>query len=799
MTTHENFLNTVSENANLPKDAAVSQPSNPNDNSLATPVSKLKQTGTLRRRLLLTVLPTTLIPLIVASAIGSNLTRNRSEKEQLTNIREMTVLTSEIGGKFFKDALDIKYQLEANPFILQTVETSAQQVRDRGLAAKAIEQLEKEFAATKLVAPNPSLNNYLKALTNTQNIAEVILTEVNGLNVAYSAPSSDFVQRDEDWWQIGRKEGQKVLQSVFDDSTKTVVVETVSALKKPNSEEIFGVAKVSVETQGLSDILAASVGVEVSGSQVVQVIDAAEANILDTLTAEGSTKAETIVGGESVLEAAKIFTEAVLGGNLADLRSNLQKVKGISAIALQESDNPILSFESQGRYFKFTRIPDTNFLAAVSMEKAEIERAGNELMAVFASTGILLGILATILIVLVSRNLSKPLTNLAGKAQQVAAGDLQVTADLEGTDETRTLADNFNNLLKRVNALIGEQEALAAERLQQKETLEQEIYQLMDELQGAVDGDLTVRASLSSLEMSTVADLFNAIIDSLKDIAVQVKDSSTQVSTSLGTNERSIQLLADQAIAEAEETRKTLGSIQQMSDSIEEVAANANQAATLADGAYQETQEGSNAMDETVNSILNLRTTVGETAKKMKRLGESSQKISQVVSLIEEIALKTNLLAINASVEASRAGEQGQGFTVVAEQVGALAEQSAAATKEIAKIVAAIQAETQEVTQAMEVGTTQVVDTSRLVESTKERLGQVLERSRSINELMKLISQSTDSQKSTSRSVTDLMQQIAKQSEARLSSSQQIAQSMQTTAQVAKKLESAVEQFKVSE
>ncbi len=339
---------------------------------------------------------------------------------------------------------------------------------------------------------------------------------------------------------------------------------------------------------------------------------------------------------------------------------------------------------------------------------------------------------------------------------------------------------------------------IAQEQQKQKETLEREIYQLIEELQGAVDGDLTVRASLTSMEMSTVADLFNAIIDSLGDIAVQVKQSSSEVSSSLGENEQSIQLLAKQAIQEAENTRKTLDSIEEMSLSIEGVAANANQAANLADDAYKETQEGTNAMDETVTSILNTRTTVGETAKKIKRLGESSQKISQVVSLIEEIALKTNLLAINASVEASRAGEQGQGFTVVAEQVGALAEQSAAATKEIAQIVAAIQAETQEVAQAMELGTSQVVDTTRLVESTKKRLGQVLERSRSINELMKTISESTVSQADTSRVVRELMQQIAQQSEARLSSSEKIAKSMQATAEVAKQMESTVEQFKVS-
>jgi twitching motility protein PilJ len=235
-----------------------------------------------------------------------------------------------------------------------------------------------------------------------------------------------------------------------------------------------------------------------------------------------------------------------------------------------------------------------------------------------------------------------------------------------------------------------------------------------------------------------------------------------------------------------------------MSQSIQEVAQNASQAAKISDDTYSTVLNSSNAMDQTVNSIVNLRTTVGETAKKMKRLGESSQKISQVVSLIEEIALKTNLLAINASVEAGRAGEQGQGFTIVAEQVGTLAEQCAAATKEIAQIVASIQRETQEVTKAMETGTAQVVDSTQLVESTKQSLGLVLEKSQEINQLMQSISQATVSQASTSQTVTSLMQQIAQLSQQSSASSRQVAQSMLETAQVTQKLESTVAKFKVT-
>ena len=342
-------------------------------------------------------------------------------------------------------------------------------------------------------------------------------------------------------------------------------------------------------------------------------------------------------------------------------------------------------------------------------------------------------------------------------------------------------------------------EQTAETQRQEKEQLEEAIYTLQEEVSEATDGDLTVRASLDSLELSTVADLFNAIIFNLRKIAIETKQSSNQVASSLVQNEKEVRVLAQQAIEEAEETRKTLLSAEEMSQSIQAVAKNAGQAEQMADDTYQTIITSTSNMDSTVDSILNLRETVGDTAKKMKRLGESSQKVSQAVSLIEEIALKTSVLAINASVEAGRAGEYGQGFTIVAEQVGSLAEQSATAAQEIANVVAAIQAETQEVNQAMESGTVQVVETSRLVESTKQSLGLALEKSQGINQLMGAIAQTTVSQASTSQEVTNLMKRIASLSEQTSQSSEKVAQSILQTAQVAASLESAVAQFKVDD
>ncbi len=391
------------------------------------------------------------------------------------------------------------------------------------------------------------------------------------------------------------------------------------------------------------------------------------------------------------------------------------------------------------------------------------------------------------------RTISRPIKQLTAFADRIAEGESGVRLTENGRrDEVGLLARNLNQMAQNVDAKLE-----AAQERQQRENLEADIMKLVTEVEGATEGDLTVRASLDSLELSTVADLFNAVIENLRDIASEVKQGTGQVSVSLASNEQSIRQLSANSVAEAAEIRGTFDSVEQMTDSIQSVATNANQASEIAKDAYFLAQEGNAAMAQTVTSILNLRTTVGESAKKMKRLGESSQKISQVVTLIEEIALKTNLLAINASVEASRAGEQGRGFTVVAEQVGALAEQSAAATREIAQIVAAIQAETKDVAEVMELGTTQVVAGTRSVEATKQKLNQVLQSSQEINTLMSSISTATVSQSETAKALTQLMQQVTVASEERSLVSSHMASSMQETSLVAKKLEEKVAQFQV--
>ncbi|AFZ03795.1 methyl-accepting chemotaxis protein [Calothrix sp. PCC 6303] len=353
------------------------------------------------------------------------------------------------------------------------------------------------------------------------------------------------------------------------------------------------------------------------------------------------------------------------------------------------------------------------------------------------------------------------------------------------------------SLLEETEQARKNAEIFSEQQAQQKEDLQQQVLQLVDSIEGVCRGDLTARAEVTSEEMGTVADFFNSIVESLSVIVTQVKQTASQVNEAITEDSQAIAQLATNALQQAEEIDSTLDAVGKMRGSIKSVARSARMAAVVARNASQTAEKGEIAMDLTVDNIMNLRETIGETTKKVKRLGESSQKISHVVSLINQIALKTNLLAINAGIEAARAGEGGEGFAVVAEEVAALAVRSASATTEIEAIVANIQLETSEVVKAMELGTTQVVEGTHLVEDTKQSLNQILEVCHQIDGLVQGISTATVSQVQISKQVTNGMKEIAKVSDITKNSSWEVAASLQQTVEISQRLQDNVDTFNV--
>jgi methyl-accepting chemotaxis protein PixJ len=360
----------------------------------------------------------------------------------------------------------------------------------------------------------------------------------------------------------------------------------------------------------------------------------------------------------------------------------------------------------------------------------------------------------------------------------------------------QTQANDIGLALSGLATVEQQQQVAKAER-DRSDTLQRELMGLLGDVEGATSGDLTVRAQISAGEIGIVADFFNAIVESLRDVVTQVKQATAKVNTSVTSDNASIQALAAEANMQASQLDEALKSVEDMTESIQQVSLNAQQASEASSTAATTAETGSVAIEESVESILQLRQNVAETAKKVKRLGEASQQISKVVALIDQIALKTNMLAVNASIEAARAGEEGRGFAVVAEEVGALAAQSATATKEIGRIVENIQQETTEVVEAMEASTQQVVEGTNKVEQARKSLTQIVEVSRQVNLLFQGISNATRSQVQTSQTVKFLMQELSTQSQQSSKTSRQVSESLEQTVNIANQLQTSVETFKV--
>ncbi len=347
--------------------------------------------------------------------------------------------------------------------------------------------------------------------------------------------------------------------------------------------------------------------------------------------------------------------------------------------------------------------------------------------------------------------------------------------------------------------LLEQLEVISQEQRQQKEALQQKLVELVSNIEAVSEGDLTVRAEVTAGEIGIIADFFNFIIKNLRQIVIAVKKAASEVNLAVGENSGAVQQLAFEVLKQTEQITRTLEDVNQMTLSIQAVADSAYQAKAVARSAFDIARASAQAMGSTVSSILNLQQTVTETANKVNCLGEFSQEISVVVSLINKIALQTNLLSINASLEMARAGDEGRGFVVVVEEIGDLAAQSAQATTEIQQILEKIQLGTSDAVKAMSMGSTQVVEGANLVKNAKLSLEQILDLSRQIDQLVQSISSATVSQAQTSGAVALLMKETANVSQRTSDSFDMVSGSLEKTLEIAQQLQKSVSVFKTTE
>ncbi|MBK9470464.1 MAG: type IV pili methyl-accepting chemotaxis transducer N-terminal domain-containing protein [Gammaproteobacteria bacterium] len=326
---------------------------------------------------------------------------------------------------------------------------------------------------------------------------------------------------------------------------------------------------------------------------------------------------------------------------------------------------------------------------------------------------------------------------------------------------------------------------------------QQAILRLLDELAGLADGDLTTSATVTGDFTGAIADAINYTIDQLRVLVSSINQTSRNVSQAAEDTQATALHLAEAAEHQAQEIAGASSAITEMAMTIDQVSSNAAESAGVADRSVALANTGSRVVQNTIGGMDMIREQIQETAKRIKRLGESSQEIGDIVSLINDIADQTNILALNAAIQASMAGEAGRGFAVVADEVQRLAERSGGATRQIEALVKTIQSDTHEAVTSMEQTTAEVVRGARLAEDAGVALEEIESVSKNLAALIQNISNAARQQASSAGHISNTMniiQEITSQTSAGTTAT---AQSIGKLAAITNELRNSVAGFKL--
>ena len=323
------------------------------------------------------------------------------------------------------------------------------------------------------------------------------------------------------------------------------------------------------------------------------------------------------------------------------------------------------------------------------------------------------------------------------------------------------------------------------------------IMRLLDEMGSLAEGDLTVKATVTEDMTGAIADSINFAVEQLRNLVQTINDTSVQVSSSAQETQATAMHLAEAAEHQAREITSASNRITEIATSIGQVSKNSAESADVAQRSVQIATKGAGVVRETIAGMDSIRDQIQETSKRIKRLGESSQEIGSIVELISDISEQTNILALNAAIQAASAGEAGRGFAVVADEVQRLAERASSATKRIEALVETIQTDTNEAVSSMEQTTSEVVSGARLAEDAGTALGEIESVSTSLADLIQGISNAARQQSDAASNITQTMDTIQSITAQTSQGANQTAESIGNLAQLAADLRRSVADFKL--
>jgi twitching motility protein PilJ len=351
--------------------------------------------------------------------------------------------------------------------------------------------------------------------------------------------------------------------------------------------------------------------------------------------------------------------------------------------------------------------------------------------------------------------------------------------------------------LRRIGQIASQAQRVAEVQRMESDRNQQAIMRLLDEMSNLAEGDLTVQATVTEDITGAIADSVNYAVEALRKLVATISQSGIQLDGAARQTQALASHLARASSAQSKQIGSATESIGAMAASIEEVSGNAERGADVARHSVDVAHKGGDAVRRTIDGMNTIRETIQETSKRIKRLGESSQEIGNIVELISDIAEQTNILALNASIQASMAGEAGRGFAVVADEVQRLAERAANATKQIEALVRTIQADTNEAVVSMERSTTDVVGGALLAENAGAALQEIEQVSNQIASLVQNISASARGQSTVAQNIARNMQVLREISAQSADSTSATSQAIAKLADLSASLRKSIAGFRL--
>jgi methyl-accepting chemotaxis protein len=599
-----------------------------------------------------------------------------------------------------------------------------------------------------------------------QNV-EVFATDRYGALVGSTNRTSDYYQADEKWWQAAWNNGEGgvyVGNPEYEESAGITAL-NVAVPVRNHKGKVVGVLRTTMDLQPIKDIVTR---VKVGQSGHITLVDHMGFIIADPNEERVRTRIPAPM-----------------------LNLGLPATKGAHWTELLDEDGTptILGYAKPSYTGGIPAIEDLSWTTLASLEAQEALAPVSASTRVTFLSGAIAILVAAGLAILVTRGLTVQIRQIMRLFGEIGIGNFEARTEVTSGDELGSLATSLNAMLDNTLTLIQTRE--------ERDAMQAAVIKMLDQVSGAAEGDLTVEAEVTADVTGAIADSFNFMIAQLREIVSGVQEATLQVSSSAEEIQATAEHLAQGSEAQATQISDTAAAIDEMAVSIQQVSENATQSATVGTQALTNAQQGTRAVENTIEGMNRIRDQVQETAKRIKRLGESSQEIGEVVQLIDDIADRTSILALNASIQAAMAGEAGRGFAVVAEEVERLAERSTDATKQIETLVRTIQNETSEAVTAMEDATREVVEGSMLADQAGQALGEIEAVSNRLAELIQSISLAAKQQARGSETLAKSMDEIAEVTQQTAAGTKQAAASISTLALLADELRASTSTFKL--